>query len=611
VKLRALHFLLSPALAGSLILASSVPAGAQTVSNPDLFEKSLEAAHEALAQFGEYSDPKELERIDRIGYRIVQAAGFDKFPVTFYLIDMPEPNAFALPGGQVFVTRGMLGQDLNDDEMAGLLGHEIAHVVLQHGVRMQRRATLLNVLSSAALIGVLIAAGNGNSRQYGVPVDPYGVGPSSGTNTSGDIVQGTLATSVVVSELLLRSYSREFEDEADAEGQRWAAAAGFSPNGTEELMATMRANLPQDKEYGYWQTHPFFDTRVTAAHARAQLLRVQPPHSADALRTRTQAVLLSYLKDHPDVGAPQHDKSEPPGREEPRRPPDAASIRQGPRSIGPAEMLRQAALHAWPKGPAADQIRLEDLHRSREAEERKPPLSRDLGSVLEAYGKTQKEVSTISPESPLLATLSSEEQDMRQELASIYPKALDVLQQGVYQTDFLATFLSNFPDAPQSARVALELGNAYARLGQQDDAVKMYLEALSKAPDDQPGTQARQGLKTLAPMLNQLSALQSLASDADDAQLRQLAADRLKEQASTFEALENGADYLQRYPNSGYATTVETRMNSLAEKLYNEIILYQTVGDHGKAIERIQQILSYAPLSPAAGKLRDRVQLEG
>jgi len=495
VKGTELRRFLSPLLTGCLLLATlATPGRAQTISDADLFQKSLEAAHQALAQFGEYDAPKELERINRIGYRIVQASGFDKFPVSFFLINMPEPNAFALPGGQVFVTRGMLGQQLSDDEMAGLLGHEIAHVVLQHGVRMQRRATLLNVLSSAALIGVLIAAGNGNNRRQGVPNDPYGLGPSSGSNTSGDLIQGTVATSVLVSELLLRSYSREFEDEADSEGQRWAAAAGFNPDGTEQLMATMRANLPESKEYGYWRTHPFFDTRVTAAHARAELLKIQPAHSADALRTRTQATLLGYVKDHPDLDKPKKADKEGPGGDEPREPrepqerrPEVADLARKARAVTLTDMLRHAALHAWPKGPAADQIRLQDLHRLRQREEMQQPLARDLGTVLAAYDKSEQEVLVLSPQSPLLNTLNSEKQDMQQELAAIYPKALDVLQRGVYETDFLATFLSNYPDAPQSARVALELGNAYARLGRQDQAVKMYLKALAKAPDETPG----------------------------------------------------------------------------------------------------------------------------
>jgi len=126
------------------------------VADEELFFKSLEAAAKAVEQFGAPRDEATLARINAIGYRIARHSGFDKYPFSFYLIDLPEPNAFALPGGQIFVTRGMLDVGLSDDALAALLGHEIGHVVHQHGVRMQRRATLLNVLSQAVMIGVML-----------------------------------------------------------------------------------------------------------------------------------------------------------------------------------------------------------------------------------------------------------------------------------------------------------------------------------------------------------------------------------------------------------------------------------------------------------------------
>ena len=108
------------------------PAAGQSIAKPELFEKSQTAALQALSYYGRYDNPEETRRVNDLGYRIAQESGFEDFPFTFYLIDMPEPNAFALPGGQVFVTRGMLNLGLTDDMLAGLLGHEIGHVVLQH-----------------------------------------------------------------------------------------------------------------------------------------------------------------------------------------------------------------------------------------------------------------------------------------------------------------------------------------------------------------------------------------------------------------------------------------------------------------------------------------------
>jgi hypothetical protein len=110
--------------------------------------------------------------------------------------------------------------------------------------------------------------------------------------------------------------------------------------------------------------------------------------------------------------------------------------------------------------------------------------------------------------------------------------------------------------------------------------------------------------------LDRLDALQRLTSDSDDPEVRRLAGERLAKLASTYDELANGAAYLKSFPAGEWAAVVTERLNSLAEKLHGEVILYQTVGDHVKGIERIQQILTHAPNSPAAERLRERMVLE-
>ncbi|MCB1007640.1 MAG: hypothetical protein KDB94_01970, partial [Acidobacteria bacterium] len=90
----------------ALLAAASVPppARAETPLDLDLFGKSLEAAVEALRVYGVWENPEALHRVADIGYRVAAESGFTGFPISFYLIDMPEPNAFALPAGQIFVT---------------------------------------------------------------------------------------------------------------------------------------------------------------------------------------------------------------------------------------------------------------------------------------------------------------------------------------------------------------------------------------------------------------------------------------------------------------------------------------------------------------------------
>ncbi len=546
------------------------------IVNKDLFTKSLQVAQQAVEMFGESSDRADQERVSAIGYRLAQATQFDEFPFTFHVIDMPEPNAFALPGGHIFVTRSMLGLGLSDDMLAGLLGHEVAHVVEHHGTRMQRRQALLQVLGQALVIGVLVKAHDERrERDYTPPYDPY----RRRENPQGTMVEGAAATSVIVSELLMRSYSRDFEREADDEGQRFAAAAGFAPGGLKELMTLMLARLPQTKEYGYWQTHPFFDERVRGADVRAAILTPQPAKPDDDYRRRTQAVLLRYLetaKPKPEVTA----------------------------------LLEKEALLAWPTGPRADEIRLGRLHQKRDQEMALIAESRAYGSLIAAYETEAADLERLDREGPLLPKLREELAGFQSQVRELYPRAAEILAGSVYETGFLERFLANFPDAPEVPKAALALGDAYSRLGKQAEAVAMYLKAASAAGDSPEPARARAGLTNLAPVLDSLAALEELAAGTDTA-LATLARGRIEQVAGSFTDLANGAEYLRRYPNGAKAETITARLNTLAENLYTEVVLYQSVGDSVKALDRIHQILTHAPGSAAAAQIRDQAVVEG
>jgi Zn-dependent protease with chaperone function len=571
-------------------LASS--AQSQEITNPDLFEKSLQAAEAALNYYGNYESRIEARRVAEIGYRIAGQSSFRKFPFSFYLVDMPIPNAFALPGGQIFITRGMLDLDLDDDMLAGLLGHEIGHVIHEHGVRMQRRATLLNVLSQAVLVGVMISSDSGGTSPGNYP--GY---PGAGSN-QGDRVMGAAAAGLVVSELLLRSYGREFEDEADAEGQRLAAAAGFDPTGTQKLMARMADRIPETQEYGYWRTHPFLEARARAAAIRAEYLKVLEIEPVDEYRRETQRVLLAWREKKP------FKPPEPPPA--PPRPP-TLPLQESPEILDP---IKVAALGAWPRGAAAETLRLERLHRRRDRQMARNELSRNLGRLIAAYREEVDEVRELDPETPFVAALEREIGGFEAQIRVLYPKATAVLAAGIYETEFLEVFQGNYPDAQEIPQVALSLGDAYSRLGRPGDAVRQYLKCWRAAPESEMGRRARLGLRNLTPVLDRLAALQELAQIDDDPELLALAQQRLQEVAASYAELSNGAEFVKSYPESPMTPTVNRRLNEIAENLYGEMVLYQSVGDHAKALDRIQRILTQAPLSPAAEKLRQRAVIE-
>ena len=277
--------------------------------------------------------------------------------------------------------------------------------------------------------------------------DPYG----QGSNTKGDLIQGTAAAGAVISELLMRSYSREFEDEADDEGQRLAAAAGFDPDGTRQLMDKMRTFLPQSKEYGYWRTHPFFEDRVRAASARESLLKIQQPSSASEYRARIQSSLLNFLE------YPKLDEELIP-------------------------LLKHEALVAWPQGSTADQIRLEQIHALRDSELARKPLSQEWRNVARVYQEHLDEVRELTPDSPLVGTLEEDLVQLESRLQEIYPQAVEVFESNIFETEFLETFASNYPDANEIADVSLTLGIAYARLGREGPGSRVLLGSHAGEP---------------------------------------------------------------------------------------------------------------------------------
>ncbi len=278
--------------------------------------------------------------MSEIGYRVAKEANYDDYPISFFLADMAEPNAFALPGGHIFVTRGMLELGLSDDALAALLGHEIGHVVRKHGMRLERKAMLLNILSQAVLVGVAVAADKNRDPVLNIP-DPYGY-YNTRDRPEGNLVYGSYAASVILSELLLRSYSRDYEDESDMEGQRWASAAGYATDGTVQLMALLGSRLPDSsREYGYWRTHPFFDQRVLAAKARQPELTAGAARPADDFRVRTQAAILAF-----ESSIQPEKRPEKPG---PRGAPAGAAVRV---ARGQAEGAPGHGARAPPSGGA-------------------------------------------------------------------------------------------------------------------------------------------------------------------------------------------------------------------------------------------------------------------
>ena len=161
------------------------------------------SAEEIRRQVVVLEDERAGRYVQRLGERIAAGAPGYKFPYKFVVVASPEVNAFALPGGYVFVNEGAILAARGEGELAGVLAHEIAHVSLRHGTTQASRAYLAKTGMS-----ILNAVAGGLQGDAGRVAAALG---GAGANV-----------------LFLRS-NREAEAQADAEGARLLAAAGYDP----------------------------------------------------------------------------------------------------------------------------------------------------------------------------------------------------------------------------------------------------------------------------------------------------------------------------------------------------------------------------------------------
>jgi predicted Zn-dependent protease len=202
-----------------------------------------EADKQMLQQFGEYEDPALLDYVNTIGQRVLEESDLRKpgspeqyrtAPFQFRVIDSPVVNAFALPGGYIYVTRGLLSHLQNEAQLAVVLGHEIAHVAARHASRQALTA-------QAGQLGLIAGAIIGTQ----VLDDPQA--PGQILNLGGTLFQ-----------LLLTSYSRDAEREADNLGVQYALREGYdAAEGAELFRSLQRISEQQGAILPSWQaTHP-------------------------------------------------------------------------------------------------------------------------------------------------------------------------------------------------------------------------------------------------------------------------------------------------------------------------------------------------------------------
>jgi len=197
-------------------------------------------------------DPQINEYINDIGHRIAAQTNDGDHNFTFFVVNDPRINAFALPGGYIGVHTGLIEATRSEDELAGVLAHEVAHVTQRHIARAVHASSRQSILSTALMLGALIlgAAGGG-----------------------GDAVQGAIAIAQGTAAQQQINFTRSNEYEADRIGISALAEAGFDPHGMGsffEVMSRQQHSAPDTRMPEFLRTHPVTSARIAEARGRAQ-----------------------------------------------------------------------------------------------------------------------------------------------------------------------------------------------------------------------------------------------------------------------------------------------------------------------------------------------------
>jgi Zn-dependent protease with chaperone function len=213
-------------------------------------------ANQASRQLELVEDEAVIAYVNELGQRLAEVSGRDDFEYEFYVVEDETLNAFALPGGKIFVNAGAILEANSEAELAGLLAHELAHAVLSHGFQ-------------------LVTSGNltANLLQF-VPYGGY------------------------AANLAILSYSRDMERQADALGTRILATSGYAADGLRNLMITLEEAEEESLPFAWLSTHPDTEERIENIETQIELngynrYTYEGVERHQAMRRRVEQLLLA------------------------------------------------------------------------------------------------------------------------------------------------------------------------------------------------------------------------------------------------------------------------------------------------------------------------------
>jgi predicted Zn-dependent protease len=185
---------------------------------------------------GRYNDPQVQSYVNAVGMQMARLAGRPEMKWQFHVLASDQINAFAVPGGYIYITKGLLFRMTNEAQLAGVLGHEAGHIAGRHSAQQIERSQTVGILTAG----------------FGI------VAEQAGYAAAGDLGK-------VTSELYLLRYSRDHEKEADMLGLKYMTQAGYNPQGLVELMQILKtaSGGKSSGGLGEWtSTHPDPGNRI-------------------------------------------------------------------------------------------------------------------------------------------------------------------------------------------------------------------------------------------------------------------------------------------------------------------------------------------------------------
>lgn len=200
----------------------------------------LQAAPQMAQQYGGLSsDQQATATVERVGKKIVQSTAASETPYKFqfHLLDDDKTiNAFALPGGQIFITEALFRKLKEEDQLAGVLGHEIGHVVARHSAEQMAKAKLTQGLTGAAVMATYD------------PGDPS--------------TMRTAAVAALIGQVVNMKYGRDDELQSDNLGVRFMIESGYNPESMIEVMEILAEAGSPNRQPEFFSTHPNPENRV-------------------------------------------------------------------------------------------------------------------------------------------------------------------------------------------------------------------------------------------------------------------------------------------------------------------------------------------------------------